>query len=114
MLLTSSDLLRVETSINGYPIAGLLRASITNTNCFSADSYSLTFALNSGGFQDIVFWSTISAALIEVSAVTTGTFGPRYQKLITGMADSIHVDPVRGTVGVEGRDLSASMIDSYR
>jgi hypothetical protein len=93
---------------------GLLRASITSTNCFSADSYSLTFAMNAGGPEGIAFWSVISEALVEVRAVTSNTYGPRYQSLITGMVDSIHVDPVRGTVGVEGRDLSASMIDSYR
>jgi hypothetical protein len=114
MLLRSSDQLLVEISINGNPVAGLLRASITSTNCFSADSYSLTFAMNAGGAGDIVFWSVIPEALVEVTAVTSGTYAPRYQSLITGMADSIHIDPVRGTVGIEGRDLSASMIDSYR
>jgi phage protein D len=56
----------------------------------------------------------IPAALVEVTATTSSTYGPRYQSLITGMADSIHIDPIRGTVGVEGRDLSASIIDSYR
>jgi hypothetical protein len=106
--------LQLEISINGDPIPGLLRASITSTNCFSADSYSLTFAINTGGPEDITFWSLVPAALVEVRAVTSNTYGPRYQSLITGMADSVHIDPVRGTIGIEGRDLSASMIDSYR
>jgi hypothetical protein len=114
MLPRSSDQLQVEISINGDPIPGLLRASIRSTNCFSADSYSLTFAMDAGGSEDITFWSVVSSALVEVRAVTSNTYGPRYQNLITGMADSIHIDPVRGTVGLEGRDLSASMIDSYR
>ena len=30
------------------------------------------------------------------------------------MVDTIQVDPLQGTVGVEGRDLSSVMIDSYR
>ncbi len=106
--------LQIEVAINGDPVQGLLRASITNTNCFSADSYALTFAMNSLGSEDIAFWSIISDAIVEVGAVTSDTYGPRYQNLITGMADSIHIDPVRGTVAIEGRDLSASMIDSYR
>jgi hypothetical protein len=114
MLSKSSDQLQVEISINGEPLQGLLRASITSTNCFSADSYSLTFAINAEGPENLAFWSVVSAALVEVRAVTSNTYGPRYQSLITGMVDSIHIDPVRGTVGVEGRDLSASMIDSYR
>ena len=114
MLLRSSDQLQVEVSLNGEPLQGLLRASITSTNCFSADSYSLTFAMNAGGQEGIGFWSVVSEAFVEVRAVTSNTYGPRYQRLITGMADSIHIDPVRSTVAVEGRDLSASMIDSYR
>ena len=114
MLLSSSDHLQVEISINGRPVRGLLRASITNTNCFSADTFSLTFTMNAEGPEDIAFWSVIPAALVEVRAATSNTYSPSYQSLITGMADSIHIDPVRGTVGIEGRDLSASMIDSYR
>jgi hypothetical protein len=114
MLSKSSDQLLVEISVNGNPVQGLLRASITSTNCFSADSYSLTFAMNAGGPEDIAFWSVIPAALVEVRAVASNMYGPRYQNLISGMVDSIHIDPVRGTVGVEGRDLSAIMIDSYR
>lgn len=114
MVPRSSDPLQVEVSINGDSVQGLLRASITTTNCFSADSYSLTLAMNGGGPVDIAFWSTISEALVEVTAVNSNTYGPRYQSLITGMADSIHIDPVRRTVVIEGRDLSASMIESYR
>ena len=30
------------------------------------------------------------------------------------MVDAIHIDPVRRTIGIEGRDLSSSMVDSYR
>ncbi len=114
MLLRSPDDLQIEVSINGSLVQGLLRASITTTNCFSADTYSLTIAVDPDGPEDIAFWSTISEAMVEVRAVTLNTRGPRYQGLIAGMADSIHLDPVRGTVAVEGRDLSASMIDSYR
>ncbi len=91
---------------------GLLRASIATTNCFSADTYSLTFAM--GGSENVAFWSTVSSAYLEVTAVISSALGPAYYNLITGMADTIHVDPIRQTVGVEGRDLSSSLVDSYR
>ncbi len=91
---------------------GLLRASIATTNCFSADTYSLTFAI--GGPENIAFWSTISSAYLEVTAVASSMLGPTYYNLISGMADTIHVDPIHRTVGVEGRDLSSSLVDSYR
>jgi hypothetical protein len=107
----SSGTTNILVSVNGDQVSGLLRASIATTNCFAADTYSITFAIESPG--DTSFWSMIPSAYLEVTAVMPFTSGG-YQSLITGMADTIHVDPIQGTVGVEGRDLSSSMIDSYR
>jgi hypothetical protein len=112
MLVGSTDTMEVQVSINGDQMPGLLRASIATTNCFSADTYSLTFAM--GGSENTTFWSTVSSAYLEVTAVAPSVFGPTYWNLITGMADAIHVDPIQRTVGVEGRDLSSSLVDSYR
>lgn len=38
--------------------------------------------------------------------------GGAWTSLVTGMADSVHVDPLRGTVDAEGRDLSAGLIEA--
>jgi hypothetical protein len=114
MAVGSVDTLEIEVLINGDQISGLLCASIATTNCFSADTYSLTFAIGGDPLANIAFWSAIPSALIEVRVVTSSDFGSTYKSLITGMIDTIHVDPIRGTVGIEGRDLSSLMIDSYR
>jgi hypothetical protein len=114
MLMRSTDTLRVQVSLNGNQISGLLRASITTTNHFSADVYALTFALNCNSPENIDFWATLTSGLVELTAVTSSIYGPAYQNLITGMIDTVHVDPIQRIVGVEGRDLSSSMIDSYR
>jgi hypothetical protein len=108
----SSETMEIQVSVNGDQMPGLLRASVATTNCFSADTYSITFVMGESG--NIAFWSTVSSAYLEVTAVISSAYGPIYQSLITGMADTVHVDPIQGTVGVEGRDLSSSMIDSYR
>jgi hypothetical protein len=99
-------------TVNGIQIQGLLHASIASTNCFSADSFSLTFALGSAPLSDIVFWSSTVRAYVEVS--TAARMDMAAQMLITGMVDSILLDPALATVAIEGRDLSSSMIDSYR
>jgi len=112
MLASSANTLEVQVSVNGDPISGLLRASVATTNCFAADTYSLTVAM--GSTVNVDLWSIASSAYVEVTAVTSSVYGPIYQSLITGMADTIHLDPIQGTVGIEGRDLSSSMIDSYR
>jgi phage protein D len=106
--------MEVQVSLNGDPISGLLQAVIATTNTFSADTYSLTFAIGGSASNDMAFWSLASSAYIEVTAVISSAYGSTYQSLIVGMADAIHVDPIMRTVAVEGRDLSSSMIDSYR
>jgi hypothetical protein len=61
---------------------------------------------------DITFWSSLSSAFVEIGVITA--FDPTLHSLISGMIDAIHIDPIQGTVAIEGRDLSASMIDAYR
>lgn len=104
--------MELQVMLNGSPIQGLLHASIVATNCFSSDSFALTFAIGPAPLCDIAFWSSVSSAYIEIWVV--GSDGPIPQSLISGMIDAVVVDPIRATVAIEGRDLSASMIDSYR
>jgi phage protein D len=102
----------ILVEINGRETSGLLQAAITSTNRFAADAYSLTFALGSPPLSDLSFWSSLSSGSVEIFAgcspagATTG--------LITGMIDSLQIDAVRGTAAIEGRDLSSSLVDSYR
>ncbi len=102
----------IRVAINGARMEGLLHASIVTSNCFSADSYVLMFAMGQLPLADIAFWSSLASAYVEIGAVTRS--GPTSTTLISGMIDTIHVDPIRGTVSIEGRDLSSSMIDAYR
>nr|WP_294527295.1 hypothetical protein [uncultured Rhodopila sp.] len=102
----------VAVAINGTATLGLLHAAITSTNCFSADSYSLTFAMGDAPLSDISVWSTLASGCVEV--LTGSGPGPALTSLITGMIDSVHIDAIRRTVTVEGRDLSASLVDSYQ
>ena len=99
-------------TLNGSPIHGLLHASIVTTNCFSSDSFALTFAITRSPLGDIAFWSSLPSAYVEVGV--TCTYGSISQSLISGMIDSVSVDPIQGTVAIEGRDMSSSMIDAYR
>jgi phage protein D len=61
---------------------------------------------------DITFWSSISAGYVEIEVVSNFRLGS--QILITGMIDTALIDPILGTVAIEGRDLTSSLIDSYR
>jgi hypothetical protein len=104
----------VQVEVNGIQVSGLLHASVATTNSFSADTFSLTFAVDTRKSSDMLFWSSVPSASVTVTAILAAGHDLTQQDLITGMIDTIHLDPIQGTVAVEGRDLSASMIDAYR
>jgi hypothetical protein len=98
----------LQVSVNNVHASGLLQASITTSNYFSADSFSLTFALGHGSLANLEPWATSPAP--DVTVVDSGP--PIAASLITGTADSLIIDPILRTITIEGRDLSASLIDS--
>jgi hypothetical protein len=101
-----------QVLLNGAPVEGLLHASIVTGNCFSSDSYVLTLAMGSFPLADIAFWSSVSIAYVEIGLTSAYQLIP--YSLISGMIDAMVIDPIRQTVVIEGRDLSASLIDFYR
>jgi hypothetical protein len=106
------DGIDLQVLINGIQIPGLLKASIISTNCFSADTYTLTFAIGAQMLEGLAYWSQLSSATVEIVAQTSMISGP--VSLITGPVDALHADPIQGIIGVEGRDLSSTMVDAYR
>lgn len=99
-------------SIDGNDIPGVLHASIVTSNCFSSDSFAVTFAIGQPPLATLGFWTSLSAGYVEIAIGLQD--GLTSQSLITGMIDSIVIDPVQHTAAIEGRDLSSSLIDSYR
>ena len=94
----------IQVLVNGNRVEGLLHASVVNSNCFSSDHYALTIALGTATSACIAFWSSLSTGFVEIDFVDGS---PTAQPLISGMINSIVVDPIRGTMAMEGRDLSA-------
>jgi phage protein D len=102
----------ISIQINGMEVVGLLQMSVSSTNRFSADSYSLSFATGDPPLGNILMWSELAGGSVEISAGLDPE--PAFRSLITGTIDNVQVDPILGTAAIEGRDLSASLVDSYR
>jgi len=102
----------LSINIDGYIVQGLLHASFNTTNCYSADTFSITFAIGSAPLSDLAFWSSLTSSYVEVSTVLAS--GSALETVISGMIDNIVIDPIGGSVAIEGRDLSASLIDCCR
>jgi hypothetical protein len=102
----------LQVCLNGNPIDSVLSASIVTTNCFSADSFSLTFALDPSSGLSMDYWSetpAIYAEFCDEAQDEEAAVG-----LITGMVDSVTIDPIRRRVSIHGRDMSSLLIDNYR
>jgi phage protein D len=99
-------------TVNGILIEGLLHATLTTSNCFAADTYALGFAMGPPPMGDVTFWSSIESGYVEIAAASD--FRMASQAVLSGMIDTVSIDPIREMVAIEGRDLSSSLIDSYR
>ncbi len=97
--------------LDGLSTSGLLQASITTSNYFSADSFALTFATNASPAGDIASWAALSDGYIEIKIVEPGV--PLSVDILTGNIDVLTADPILKTLSIEGRDLSAGLINSY-
>ena len=100
----------MSVAINGELIKGILHIAVSSSNCFTADTFSATFAIGPPPLSGIVFWASLSSAYLEISTKIRSSL--ETIMLITGILDSMSIDPVNGTVSVEGRDLSASLVDN--
>ena len=92
--------------VNGMRVDNILLASIASNNCFSADSFSVIVATSSSASEDMIFWSSLTSAYIEIYSADM------QNAIITGMADSVILDWFQGTAKIEGRDLSSLLIDN--
>lgn len=101
---------QVSLTVNGAVLAGLLQAQVLSTRCYSADTFSVTVALGATPLSDLTYWATYDTGIVALAAASTdGTEQP----LIVGAIDTVQADPIQGVVVLEGRDLSARLIDSY-
>ncbi len=112
MLSATPSQILFEITINDIVVEGLLQASIYSNNSFAADSFALTFAVGSLPLGDSAFWSSLTCGYVEVGATTRYMSSPT--TIVTGMIDTVGIDLVNGTASIEGRDLSASLVDAFQ
>lgn len=95
---------RVQVLADGGALAGVLAADVFANNHLAADRFRLRIAAS---VADLAVLQAPGLRL-EVQAGWDGG----WTSLIVGAADTLSFDPVRGEVEVEGRDLSAELIET--
>lgn len=100
----------VEFTVNGIPVPGLIEAEVTNNTHFASDTFHAVLALSElPAAFGADYWSNSTDDRIGIAA---GFVGERLMPLILGQVDEIDYDPVRRTITLSGRDLSAPLIDA--
>ena len=101
---------RIRALANGTLLSSLIAAQIDSTSHATADRFRLTMALPAPPFGTNVASILQNAGqLLEVQASTDGL---AWTSLVQGEIDHLRLDPVSQRLTLEGRDLSARLIES--
>lgn len=117
------DVNRLPVTSNARQITGrcllggvnvpFVSCEVNNNAFYQADTFSVTFATSGlpKGY-DLKWFSTQTDIEVELFVGIVGKTGIEWQSLIIGRADSLHYDPARFEVVLEGRDLTSYLIDN--
>ena len=99
----------VQLLVDGRPVAGVIQAEVIANNHYAADSFRSILALGADPNATAAFWAGTGSVLVDLrfSLDQSG-----YVSLIQGEIDSIAIDPASGTVELDGRDLTARLIEA--
>ncbi len=88
----------------GASLAGVLSVEINANNNDAADRFTVDVALAANA-------GLVAAGTIPIE-IRVGLGGVSSQSLLTGRVDHLSIDPLRGTIRLDGRDRTADFIDT--
>ncbi len=95
---------RLEVLLNGSPLAGVIDAEVSSIGHFAADRFRLRAALSAG--PRALWDQPVMAVDVRLS------LGGGFASLVQGYVDRVDIDPVRREVELDGRDLTAGLIEA--
>ena len=101
---------RLQVSANGQVIAGAIEAEVISNNYYAADRFSVAIALGVDPWAEAPFWASEVEILVDVQFSLDG--GASFTSLVQGTIDCVDIDPTLGLVYLDGRDLTASLIEA--
>jgi len=101
---------RLRILLNGRIIAGAYEAETNANNSYGANTFSVVIALGLDPWADAQFWSSEAFMQIEILFSLDG--GQNFASLMLGTVDTVFIDHVGKEVHVQGRDLTAELIET--
>lgn len=107
---------RLRALADGVEIPGALSTSITSTNNYHADRFQMRFAPppDQKGAGSWAWWASQTGLLIDIQIgeAPTGSADLTWKSILLGQVDTIEADRTGYQVNVDGRDLTARLIDN--
>jgi phage protein D len=97
---------RLQVLANGAPLPGVIEASVISTGYFTADFFHVRAALAGSAAA----WAASASVAIDVQ-MALGALGS-FVSVVQGMADAVSIDPIAGTLSLEGRSYAAQLIEA--
>jgi phage protein D len=101
---------RLQVLANGALLTGVMEAEVISNNHYAADRFAVSAALGADVWAAAPFWSSAPDILVDVQFSLDG--GNSFTSLLQGTVDSVVVDPMTGLVHLDGRDLTAPLIET--
>jgi phage protein D len=95
----------VSVLANGAELAGVVEARVLSGSHCGADRFRVWLALSA---NDAAFWASATQVLVDVRLGLDGAWA----RMIRGEVDAVQIDPIRRTLSIEGRDLTARLIQA--
>ncbi len=100
---------RAKVLLNGTALPGLIEAEVTQNSHYNADKFSAHFALYADPAYGAAWWGKQTEMILDIQFSLDGS---NYTSMIIGQVDHMSLGPQGGVVAVDGRDLSARLIDN--
>ena len=101
---------RLRVIVNGTIINGAFSAETNNTNSSHADSFHVEIAIQADPAITVMWWSSQSDIQVEIDFSLDG--GASWPLVFVGIVDRLTIDQPHGTITLEGRDLSALLMEA--
>lgn len=97
----------LEILANGTALAGAIEAEVTSNNYYAADRFRARLALDADPGA-IAFWSTAGEIILDIRFGLDGGA----ISAIQGAVDRVEIDPILRVLRLDGRDLTARLIEA--
>jgi phage protein D len=97
---------RLRVLANNTELPGVVAAEITSNNHYAADRFRLTLQT---GAHEAAAWADTDSVLLDIQLALDGQ---TYTSVIQGEVDQLHLNPITGCLNLDGRDLTARLLEA--